>query len=210
MGMFAPNLVDCDLTGPAAGIAQSLGITSPVNVPNKVDQAAVSFVLDVEEGGFSKAELLSGDTGNVAVNGVASYDKPLIGPNGLTVSGQTPQVTTSEQNARPLAMHANVSFNAAGAAAFAGKVLVFEWSLWNPSASPAVGAARVQQEYFTVAATRLVYRSVVRPADVNFIDWRLGLLVNVSVEDGTVFPASTVFRTIGYFTARKRGAMVPS
>lgn len=193
------------------GITETLTLKGLVTTPPALNVGGIQPTYDVGAGGFAAGRIVT-DTANAAsIAAVTSASFLLIAPIGFTLAGalNTPNISLNKENARVLGVGTRVTFDAAGAAAFAGKEVHIQYELRALTNSP---NWPVWTDRFTAAAAILNYR---RQLDSNYwkglVPYQLALSVSIVSADGTAFPANTTWGyTGGAYWIRKAGAIVPS
>lgn len=139
----------------------------------------------------------------LAINGVATGRKVLLGPQGFQFSGISTELSHGERNSRLVSAWVGVLFNAAGAVAFNGKTLVVNVALANSTTS-----FPIIYQQITVVSGRLEYGIALdRPVPVPNVN---GIVMSIESADGTVFPAATTMLNRAYAFTRHIGGMLPS
>lgn len=204
--MIPPDLQKID--GPhIEGIEELLGVKGVGVAPQQSDKSHVAFTMELGQGGFGRMSRLSKADDNRAINGVSSVTLPILGPSGWTISGLAVFMAASKQAGRIIGLNVGINFDAAGAAAFAGKVIRVTYryvDFLNSGASCVINESNA-----TVAAGTLGYNL---PIDLNWrglVPWDMGLQALVSSVDGTVFPANSVASTRCSAWVAKLGKQLP-
>lgn len=204
--MIPEELVHTDATVPGDGLAESLALKGIKQSPQDIDMAFIKSVYDIGANGFAFNGRNPITMASTSIAGVSNKDIPAIGPKGFSTGGLTPLLETIKQNARVLALHCQVVFDVAGAAAAAGKVIRWQWQLQD---APLAVGCRCLNEYQTVIAARTSYYSLLNGSQSQIVPYDCMLVVNAALEDGTNFPANTTIRVMGQAWLRKNGAALP-
>lgn len=208
------NMSSIDISNSAigAGIAEVVNSKGVQATPLAMNTTEVIPSYDIQAGGF--ANPLPGTVAyaqNIAINGVATFERPMVGPDGFTISGNPPLIRltgTDLQGSncfRPQAGSLYLVFNAAGAIAFNGKVVrVYAYIRRSTTVAPAF-------IYFfrqTITTGILTYFHAL-PLPLPFILDSQVLVFGCESEDTTVFPAATTFTVCCIGISRVKGAMLP-
>jgi|SRR6185436_12820044 len=184
-------------------------------VPRSVDQNGIKLVLPLSQG-FIERQVQSGGSGTFSVAGINVKDFPICGTDGLSTiftpgiflpinNNRGPQFET-----RMLALELVLTFNGAGATAFNGKKMDMTLE-FRDQINGSVVQTRIcsLQGVFTIATGILTYRwtlgggvrqdtQIVAPIVWNgFVPIERSLFLQLSVNDATVWPASTTVAVTG-------------
>lgn len=176
------------------GMSEVLQVKGALRQPQEIDyEGPARCVWPLDAGGFASALVDQGQYTAQALAGVSNLSKEMV-----SAAGKGGVVALRSRNFRVLGVYGNIGFDAAGAAAFAGKRVEMIWSLFAEAANFQVDIFGVRD---TVIAAQTGYR--LHPQDSqSFIaipdGYRLRAMA-ISL-DGTVFPANTTLSTgvIGY------------
>ena len=203
--MIPPDLQKIDGSAFGKAIEQDLGIKGLRVTPPAVDMSHVACTYDLSTLDPARGPL--GGSGGIAINGVSLLNVPLIGPRGWTVSTRTPLIPTDEENARVRGIFVDLVFDAAGSAAFNGKVV---WFYLHFVPSPFTTTCPFFYASQTIATGRNSYfQNNMQPAMWRgSLPWYWGLQGTVLSQDGTVFPANTTIEWRIAAGCKKRGVAI--
>lgn len=206
--MIPPSLVSIDALFQSQ-LEETLGIRGQRTNPPAADVSHVALTHDVGGGGYQGVGATAIKATTVAAAGLTSATRALLGKRGWTTGGIASMVETQEQNARILAAESNVIFDAAGAAAFAGKQIRVQFRLTNAVATGSVSMNI--NSYDKVLNGGLVIRFPLW-TDCGWngvIPWDCAIWSSIESLDGTAFPANTVFNYTVAAHLRAKGAQLP-
>lgn len=212
MSLIPPDLVKTDGNMIGPGMSSVLGIKGAKSQPQAIDMAAIQPTYDVQQGGFTfdQTSCKSGVWASTSIAGVASSAFPMLGPLGWQLTARDPVIqTVNGQNGRVLTFDGEITFDAAGIAAFAGKTLWLEAVIGDTLISP---TRSIWMHVFEILCVAGKTRYPIYMGATNwlgFIPWPYSLFLRPRSVDGTVFPANTTFGAGLQCLVKERGAWLP-
>lgn len=205
MGNWAPLFAEVSAKL-GSGLATVLNIKDIRIFPDKIDLNAIGVAWDAGQGGWAAATAKIGQRTSTAINGTTSNTQELVAPAGIANAALN--VANSGENFRVLGTYATVVFDAAGAAAFAGKKIRVAWSLFSVTDNFQVDCFGIDR---TIAAADGI--GIRMTPDVPYgaftVPDTYRLRVSVISLDATNFPANTTWNTGVVGWAAPRNARVP-
>lgn len=180
-----PQHIDAQI---GAGLAGVLGLKGTRQAPSDIDFGDCGIKWDLGQGGFAGLQTIHGQVLTSAINGVSSQTKEMIAPNGIA----NVVVPASSLNCRVDGCYAILVFDAAGAAAFAGKRVAVYWSKFSVVDNFQVDCFGVVD---TVVAAQIGYRLWPATPPKLLIPDTFRFRATIISLDGTVFPANTTWNT---------------
>lgn len=179
---------------------QSFGVEGQGNLPNRFSMDPVQFGFDLSGPfGYLQTDIKGqNNSGNTGLVGLAAVDYGICGIGGTGLGSNDVIIATGPSaqqgvvNMRVTGASIQITLNAAGVAALAGKTVRFQWAeyLGNLSA-PAVTLA-VQDVLSPQLKTYSNLQQLL--GYMAFIPYPNTLVCTISTLDGTVFPATTTLR----------------
>lgn len=178
--------------------SQVLGIKDARRQPQEIDyDSPLHPVWPLDAGGFAGATPDLGQYTALAIAGASSQTKEMVTPGGLggvVITSAVPgsPAAAPRQNFRATGLYGYIIFDAAGAAAFAGKRIKVFWSLFSVVKNFQVDCLGVTE---TVVAAQLAYRLHLDNFTGLVVPDQFRLRATAISLDSTVFPANTTWQT---------------
>jgi hypothetical protein len=206
-GGSAPSELDTGPIIPTWDINQA-GMLDPKYKEDEQESGSFANVLNIRDG-FTQPIRSSG-----SLTGVNESFARIVSPQGVTVPGFTELASvnsqyTRTQNSKVLVVYSSISFNAAGALAFATKKVSVSIILsYAPTISASSVNIPISKTTYTIG-TDLEYQSVYYYDQGLIVPWDCLLYALYLSDDGTVFPANTSVALRAFAFVRSKNTMLP-